>query len=124
MLGLVGGGVDRGEKELVILVCFLGGSTPTGFNTALEVACAKVCPELLPLVFPPLAHSLPVSTGALTIGPLLRGGGILGRPKLEGLAPSPKGWLSHLMQVAATAGESTSVTGCRGAGSGEGLTGG
>ena len=55
MLGLMGGGTDQGGKVSVILVCFLGGSTPVGFNTALEAALAKVCPEPLPLVFPPLA---------------------------------------------------------------------
>ena len=80
MLGLVRGGVDQGGKVSVILVCFLGGSTPMGFNMALEAACAKVCPGPLPLAFPPLAQSQPVSTRALSAGPPLQGGGKPGRP--------------------------------------------
>ena len=124
MLGLVGGGAERGGKVSVILVCFLGGSTPTGFNAALEVTSAKVCPNPLPLAFPPLAYSWPVLTGALSASPPLRGGGILGWLWSEGLVPAPRGWLSRLTQVAVTAGESTLVTGCRGAGREKGVTGG
>ena len=78
MLGLVGGGDDRGGKMSMILVCFLGGSTPEGFNAALEATLAKVFPKPLPLAFPPLAQSQPVSTGALSTSPPLRGGGIPG----------------------------------------------
>ena len=60
-LGLVGRGgglaglplVWAGLKVLVILVCLHGGSTPTGFNTALLATAAKVSPLPLPLAFPP-----------------------------------------------------------------------
>jgi len=86
-----------------------------GFDAALLVTSAKDSPLPLPLAFPPLVQlaAMPVSPQALSTSPPLQGGGILGQPEMEGLAPSPKGWLLHLIQVAVTAGEITLVTGMR-----------